>query len=104
MALQIFDAHIHLFHPKVVENVKKKTKLVQRLGLQTDWVEKRTSISSIEKDFKTSQVIGGLVLPTALAHEVKAVNKSAFQQVKDSQALHTAGTLHPKADNIVVCS
>ena len=96
----IFDAHTHLFHLKVVENVKKKTKMVQRLGLQTAGVERRTSGSSLENDFKKNQIIGGLVLPTALAHEVQAVNESAFKQVKDSQKLHTAGTLHPYAKNI----
>jgi len=35
----VFDAHTHLFHLKVVENVTKKTKMVQRLGLQTAGVE-----------------------------------------------------------------
>jgi len=48
----VFDAHTHLFHLKVVENVTKKTKMVQRLGLQTAGVERRMSGSSLENDFK----------------------------------------------------
>lgn len=100
MVSKAFDGHTHLFHFKVVENVIKKKKLVRRLGLQTEGVENRASRSSLEDDLKNNQVIGGLVLPTALVHEVQAVNESAFQQVRDSQTLHTAGTLHPLSENI----
>jgi uncharacterized protein len=99
MTTIVFDAHTHLFHPRVVKNVKKKTKMVQRLRLRTAGVEGRTSRSSLENDFKSNGIIGGLVLPTALVHEVQAVNDSAFERVKDSQ-LNTAGTLHPGAKNI----
>lgn len=100
MTTTVFDAHTHLFHLKVVENVKMKTKMVQRLRLRTAGVEDRTSRFSLENDFKSNEIIGGLVLPTALVHEVRAVNDSAFERVKDSQKLNTAGTLHPGAKNI----
>lgn len=100
MTAIIFDAHTHLFHLKVVENVKKKTKMVQQLHLRTVGVENRTSRSSLENELKSNHIIGGLVLPTALVHDVQAVNDRAFEQVKDSQTLQTAGTLHPGAGNI----
>lgn len=100
MAPIVFDAHTHLFHPKVVENVRKKTKMVQQLGLKTAGVKKRTSRTCLENELTDSQVIGGLVLPTASASKVQKANDNAIEQVKGSTKLLTAGTLHPCARNI----
>lgn len=100
MTSMIFDAHTHLFHPKVAENVKKRTGMVRHLSLQTEGVEGRTSKSSLENELTHNRIMGGLVLPTALAHEVGAVNDAAFQRLKYSKLLHTAGTLHPGAEDI----
>lgn len=100
MTITIFDAHTHLFHPRVIENVSRKNRMVQRLGLQTDGAEDRTTRESLEDDLERNNIVGGLVLPTALAHEVREVNDSAYEQVKNSPTLHTAGTLHPGAEDL----
>jgi hypothetical protein len=91
----IFDGHAHLFHPKVISNVKKRTALVDRLGLQTDGAEDRVGRSFLEKELRANGIEGCFILPTAGVQEVSRVNESFYRMVEPSDLLYTAGTLHP---------
>ena len=91
----IFDGHAHLFHPKVISNVKKRTALVDRLGLQTNGAEDRVGRSFLENELRENGIRGCFILPTAGVQEVGRVNESFYRMVKPSDLLYTAGTLHP---------
>ena len=96
----IFDGHVHLFHPKIISNVKKREEMVEKLRLQTIGAENRISVSFLEHELKTNGIEGCLILPTAGAKEVAAVNDSFYRRVAQHDLLYTAGTLHPDyADN-----
>ncbi|NOX35418.1 MAG: amidohydrolase family protein [Deltaproteobacteria bacterium] len=94
----IIDGHAHLFHPKVISNVKKRKNMVEILDLQTNGAKERTGVSSLENALKSNGVRGCLVLPTAGAKEVGRTNESFYRMVKGSKLLYTAGTLHPGYD------
>jgi len=91
----IIDGHAHLFHPKVISNVKKRKELVERIKLQTDRVENRVGIAPLESDVQKNGIAACLILPTALSHEVSQINDTFYETVKTSDCLYTAGTLHP---------
>lgn len=93
--IMIIDGHAHLFHPKVILNVKKRKEMVNLLGLQTNGAENRIGLPFLERELKTAGVASGFVLPTALAHEVGTINDTFCRMVEDSDLLYTAGTLHP---------
>jgi hypothetical protein len=91
----IIDGHVHLFHPKVILNVKKRLEMVRILGLQTEGAEDRTGVPFLENELKSAGIDGGFILPTALAEEVGSINTEFFKLVNTSELLYTAGTLHP---------
>lgn len=91
----IIDGHVHLFHPKVISNVKKRTEMTRILRLQTDGAEERVGIPFLENEMKKAGVSGGFILPTALAEEVGSINREFYTLCQSSGLLHTAGTLHP---------
>jgi len=91
----IIDGHAHLFHPKVILNVKKKRKMVEKLGLKAKGAENRSGVKSLKKSLKASGIGGCLILPTAGVKEVGLVNDSFYETIKESKVLYTAGTLHP---------
>ncbi|CCK78533.1 amidohydrolase family protein [Desulfobacula toluolica] len=96
----IIDGHAHLFHPKVISNVKKKEEMVDFLRLQADGAEDRIGVSFLEEELKSNAVQGCFILPTAGAKEVGKVNESSYMTVETSDLLYTAGTLHPEySDN-----
>jgi hypothetical protein len=91
----IIDGHVHLFHPKVILNVKKRSEMVRILGLQTKGAEDRTGVPFLENELKRAGVDGGFILPTALSEEVGSINTEFFKLANTSKLLYTAGTLHP---------
>jgi len=91
----IIDGHVHLFHPKVILNVKKRLEMVRILGLQTDGAEDRVGVPFLENELKSAGIGGGFILPTALAEEVGSINDEFYTLVETSELLYTAGTLHP---------
>ncbi len=94
----IFDGHAHLFHQKVISNVKKRKDMVEKLGLQTNGAEDRIGVSFLEDTLRTNKIGGCLILPTAGVQEVGKVNDSFYKMVEKSELLYTAGTLHPGYD------
>jgi hypothetical protein len=91
----IIDGHVHLFHPKVILNVKKRLEMVQILRLQTDGAEDRVGVPFLENELKNAGIQGGFILPTALAEEVCSVNEEFYKLSETSELLSSAGTLHP---------
>ncbi|MBT6339960.1 MAG: hypothetical protein HOJ48_11755, partial [Desulfobacula sp.] len=91
----IFDGHAHLFHPKVILNVKKRIKMVEKIGLKTKGVDNRIGVKPLEDALKKSGIDGCLILPTAGVHEVGKVNDLFYKTIEKSEFLYTAGTLHP---------
>ena len=95
----IIDGHVHLFHPKVILNVKKRIELVRILRLQTDGAEDRVGVPFLENELKNAGISGGFILPTALAEEVGSINEEFYRLAEPSDLLYTAGTLHPEYPN-----
>lgn len=95
----IIDGHAHLFHPKVILNVKKRIEMVRILGLQTDGAEERVGVPFLENELKKAGISGGFILPTALAEEVGSINEEFYRLAETSDLLFTAGTLHPDYPN-----
>ena len=93
--MEIIDAHIHLFHTKVIWNVKKRKKMVKLLGLQTEGAEDRTGVSFLERELKNAGIRKALALPTSPPDQVKHINESFFNKIQSSDMLLSAGTLHP---------
>ena len=91
----MIDGHAHLFHPKVISNVKKRKTVVKRLGLQTNGVQDRVGVASLENELRANGIGGCFILPTAGVKEVGRVNDLFYKMVKKSDLLYTAGTLHP---------
>ncbi len=91
----IIDGHVHLFHPKVILNVKKRMEMVRILGLQTDGAEDRVGVPFLENALRNAGIDGGFILPTALAEEVADINEEFYKLAETSKLLSTAGTLHP---------
>jgi uncharacterized protein len=91
----IIDGHTHLFHPKVIASVKMRMGLVKEIRLNTEGAEWRVGTAPLERSLHQSKVRAGLVLPTALAHEVGQVNDALYQTLRASDRLYPAGTLHP---------
>ncbi len=92
----IIDGHVHLFHPKVILNVKKRVEMVLALGLQTEGAEDRVGVPFLENELKKAGISGGFILPTALAEEVADINEKFYKLSQTSGLLYTAGTLHPE--------
>lgn len=91
----MIDGHTHLFHPKVIANVKKRTELVQRIRLNTEGADRRIGTAALERSLRRSKIRAGLVLPTALAHDVGRINDALYENLHTSDLLYPAGTLHP---------
>ena len=91
----IIDGHVHLFHPKVISNVQKRTEMTDILRLQTEGAEHRTGVPFLENELESAGISGGQVLPTALSNEVSRINNEFYHMVETSKLLFTAGTIHP---------
>ena len=91
----MIDCHAHLFHPKVIANVKKRTALVQRIRLNTEGADQRVGAGPLEQSLRRNHFQACLVLPTALPHDVSQVNDALFETLGAWPLLYPAGTLHP---------
>jgi len=98
--MKIFDSHIHLFSEAVIANVARRGALVQRLHLQCEGAEKRTSITVLKEALLAAGVERALLLPTASAGRVEDVNRATVRTATEHAWLLAAGTLHPEAPNI----
>ncbi len=77
----MFDGHTHLFHPKVISNVKKKKSMVEKLGLKTKGAKDRVGKISLETALRASRIDGSLILPTAGVQEVGRVNDLFYKTI-----------------------
>jgi predicted TIM-barrel fold metal-dependent hydrolase len=93
--MNLFDCHIHLFPDKIIRNVQQKTEMVQQLKLQTEGVEKRTSVEVLKSELADAGVEGALMLPTASVANVRKTNQDCIDLAAAHPFLKTAGTLHP---------
>ena len=93
--MKIIDSHIHLFTPKVISNVARRSELVQQLKLQTIGAENRIHLETLKKDMAAAGVEGALMLPTASVAGVKKTNHDCVETASRFNWLMTAGTLHP---------
>ncbi|MDY6792834.1 MAG: amidohydrolase family protein [Thermodesulfobacteriota bacterium] len=96
----IIDAHVHLFTPKVIENVSAKPEMVAQLHLQAGEASQRIGTAVLETALDRAGVHAALMLPTASADGVSAVNRTAMATAAGCGYLHTAGTLHPECKDL----
>lgn len=96
----IIDAHVHLFTPKIIENVSAKSEMVAELHLQTDGATQRIGTAALGTALGRAGVHAALMLPTASADGVSEVNRDAMATAADCDYLNTAGTLHPECKDL----
>ncbi|MFC2145855.1 hypothetical protein ACFLRT_00675 [Acidobacteriota bacterium] len=61
----IIDSHVHLYSPKVIENVSQKTGMVERLHLRVDGAKERITVNKLKQTMHQAQIDTCLLLPTA---------------------------------------
>jgi len=93
--MKIFDSHVHLFTPRIIDNVVPRTDLVGALNLTVEKIENRLSTSALIKEMQAAGVYGALMLPTANVAKLRTVNRDSVQTAIGVPGLYTAGTLHP---------
>jgi len=96
----IIDAHVHLFTPKVIENVSAKPEMVAQLHLQAGEAAQRIGTVALGTALGRAGVHAALMLPTASADGVSEVNRTAVVTAADCDYLNTAGTLHPECKDL----
>lgn len=96
----IIDAHTHLFTPKIIANVARKSQLVNELSLETDKAAKRCSLDDLEEECKAAGVGACLLLPTASPRDVQTVNQRFLEFSEKNPFFISAGTLHPENRDI----
>jgi len=98
--MQIFDSHVHIFNPGIIENVVHRTDLIRELSLEVKNIESRLNPSSLIEQMREANVVGALMLPTSDVNKVAEVNRSFIKTASEFPGLYTAGTLHPDYANI----
>lgn len=93
--MMVFDSHLHLFNTKIIDNVSRRREMVGLLDLQTEGAHARLDLQSLAASMKAAGVVAGLTLPTASAADVERINTIFIEKTRDTDFLHTAGTLHP---------
>ncbi len=96
VSIQIFDSHIHLFSEAVIANVRSKRQMVRQLKLSANDAHTRTRVPALLRDMQAAHVAGALLLPTASAAGVHRTNRRCIEIAARTDALETAGTLHPQ--------
>lgn len=91
----IIDSHVHLFSPKVIENVSQKTGMVKRLHLRVEGAEERITIDKLKQTMYQAQIDTCLLLPTAGKDGVAKTNDRYWKMTQETTGVLTAGTLHP---------
>jgi predicted TIM-barrel fold metal-dependent hydrolase len=91
----IIDSHVHLFSPKVIENVSQKTRMVERLHLRVEGADERITIDKLKQTMYQAQIDTCLLLPTAGKDGVAKTNDRYWKITRETTGVLTAGTLHP---------
>jgi predicted TIM-barrel fold metal-dependent hydrolase len=91
----IIDSHVHLFSPKVIENVSQKTGLVERLHLRVQGAEERITLDKLKQTMHQAHIDTCLLLPTAGKDGVAKTNDRYWKITQETTGVLTAGTLHP---------
>ncbi|MBU0754917.1 MAG: amidohydrolase family protein [Planctomycetes bacterium] len=95
MLFMIIDSHTHLFPEKVIARVSRKTRLVRELALDIDGAAGRSGAEALLDACEEAGIDKCLLLPTAAADRVMAVNRK-FQKIAETHPrLLVAGKLHP---------
>jgi predicted TIM-barrel fold metal-dependent hydrolase len=92
----IIDSHVHLFSPKVIENVSQKTGMVKRLHLRVQGVEQRITVDNLKQTMHQAHIDACLLLPTAGKDGVAKTNDRYWKITQETAGVLTAGTLHPE--------
>ncbi len=100
MFRKIFDGHIHIFSPKIIENVRNRKALSETLHLEIREAPKRIFPSALTHSMHQSGVVGGLLLPTAAYGKVAQTNHTFLELAGKFPSMLTAATLHPYEKNI----
>jgi len=91
----IIDSHVHLFSPKVIENVSQKTGMVKRLHLRVEGAEARITVDKLKQTMHQAHIDACLLLPTAGKDGVAKTNDRYWKITQETTGILTAGTLHP---------
>jgi len=91
----IIDSHVHLFSPKVIENVSQKTGLVERLHLRVEGAEERIIPDKLKQTMHQAHIDTCLLLPTAGKDGIAKTNDRYWKITQKTTGVLTAGTLHP---------
>jgi predicted TIM-barrel fold metal-dependent hydrolase len=91
----IIDSHVHLFSPKVIENVSQKTGLVERLHLRVEGADKKITVDKLTQTMHHAQIDTCLLLPTDGKDGVAKTNDRYWKITRETTGVLTAGTLHP---------
>ncbi|MDQ1238066.1 MAG: Amidohydro-rel protein [Thermodesulfobacteriota bacterium] len=98
--VMIVDAHCHMFTPRLVHNVSKKTDMAAILKLGTEHAYARLSPAKLDAAASLYGVDTCILLPTAHVHRVKEENDRHVSFTRESSRIRTLATLHPHMSNI----
>ena len=98
--MQVFDSHVHIFNPRIIENVIHRGDLIQKLSLKIENIENRLTPFSLIEQMQEADVIGALMLPTSDVDKLAEVNRSFIKTASRFPRLYAAGTLHPDYEDI----
>lgn len=98
--MKILDSHIHIFNSKIIENVIRRTELVDRVCLHTEGIHDRLSPTALLNDMTSGGVTASLMLPTSDVGNLEKTNRACIELAEGILELFTAGTLHPKYSDI----
>jgi uncharacterized protein len=91
----IFDAHVHIFKPGIIDNVANRPEIGKALSLDMEHAHEKLGVDTLENAMKCANVEACLALPTANARNVKKENDYFINISENSDYIYTACTLHP---------
>ncbi|MFH0975293.1 MAG: amidohydrolase family protein [Spirochaetota bacterium] len=91
----IFDAHVHIFKPGIIDNVANRPEIGKALNLDMEHAHEKLGVDTLENAMKSANVEACLALPTASAAKVKKENDTFIAISENSDYIYTACTLHP---------
>jgi len=80
----IIDGHVHLFSPKVIENVSQKTGMVNRLHLRVEGAKERITVNKLKQTMHHAQIDACLLLPTAGKDNVAKANDRYWKITRET--------------------
>jgi len=90
------DSHCHIFTNRIVENVKEKTGMLEKLRLNTRGAIRRLDPKALEESAETNDVDWCVLLPTATPDKIRSVNDRFIQLTVEFRRLRCLATLHPE--------